>query len=840
MLVLPGKRLVYPCQAALVVAADGVSVSLDCDDGLVGWAEHLGALFEGLQPPEDSDRDASPRCLLSVAACLRDGAVRLDPPGGDPSQPSAAAAVVVREVAWRRLALSSSDHPLVARSCEVFLAAPSVREGSWTPRDAVHVPSLDLTAMGYHRVVSEGKVVVHFGRQIGEPLVRVSGERLTFFVSQTTATLAQRLGEVVSQALAGRAAAAPRSSGNVSRSASVPTDPTRDPFGSGARADSLAALDLARGADLRRGRGSRAPRWRRHHRGGRRRPTGRGCDPMPGERAGPLNVARSSGSGGEGEGKRKEAQRWTARVRRLAPPRRSVFAILDRARHRALSSLPTFAGRPLVLGEGTSGISSAATARYGRGRGTSGRPNRRLATRQGSPFRSPRNAPRDSSSLLAPLFSRSEDGNGAWIEPFVLNESYVARPTETDDAAVPTACVLDCHLNLVVDLAPRDGNKLRLFVSGIHAKVRRGRAREGGRERGRPAALWPPRRSECAAGALVSGRCRWARRIAHRPPTLPSQVNTPSSGDVKHVLRVRCDEMGIEDAFGNPILTRYGDAQLVPQPVLSGAVELIDATGVGLESRISVDCRPLRISLRQQSIGALRSLCSELSVLPEYDEDFGAELVQPLSELPVAVEPPRDAEELDGGAGMFIQRFELSPFMLVLDYLPQRVSVSALRAGNVQELLNIVPFEGVKLRFRHLRVVGIDDPAALGALGGEDRGMHGAQGARLERFTELGGQGSSGAQHQNARVEGRVSLGWEPAGRRAEGTADARSDRGRVALVPLFGEGRHGDPPLLPPFSLPLPFAQASPSRRPICTRCSDRPASFSRGARPSVRCSSC
>lgn len=206
-----------------------------------------------------------------------------------------------------------------------------------------------------------------------------------------------------------------------------------------------------------------------------------------------------------------------------------------------------------------------------------------------------------------------------------------------------------------------------------------------------------------------------------------AQVNTPSSGDVRQVLRVRCDEMVIEDAFGNPILTRYGDAQLVPQPVLSGALELINTMGSGLESRVSVDCRPLRISLRQQSINALRSLCSELSALPTYDEDFGAELVQPLSEFQAPIDLPCEAEGSESGTGMFIQRFELSPFMLVLDYLPQRVSVSALRAGNIEELLNIVPFEGVKLRFRHLRVVGIDDPAVLGAFGPE---MHAGRGRR--------------------------------------------------------------------------------------------------------------
>lgn len=60
-----------------------------------------------------------------------------------------------------------------------------------------------------------------------------------------------------------------------------------------------------------------------------------------------------------------------------------------------------------------------------------------------------------------------------------------------------------------------------------------------------------------------------------------------------------------------------------------------------------------------------------------------------------------------------MQRFELAPWVLVLDYRPRRVDLAALRAGSAQELLNLVPFGGVKLRFRRLRVLASEGVGAL-------------------------------------------------------------------------------------------------------------------------------
>ena len=56
---------------------------------------------------------------------------------------------------------------------------------------------------------------------------------------------------------------------------------------------------------------------------------------------------------------------------------------------------------------------------------------------------------------------------------------------------------------------------------------------------------------------------------------------------------------------------------------------------------------------------------------------------------------------------VFIQRCEIKPITLVVDYKPRRVDVSAIRAGNLTEVVNMTAWSDVKITLPNIRLLGM-------------------------------------------------------------------------------------------------------------------------------------
>ncbi|XP_047337789.1 autophagy-related protein 2 [Impatiens glandulifera] len=55
----------------------------------------------------------------------------------------------------------------------------------------------------------------------------------------------------------------------------------------------------------------------------------------------------------------------------------------------------------------------------------------------------------------------------------------------------------------------------------------------------------------------------------------------------------------------------------------------------------------------------------------------------------------------------FVQKFDVWPILIRVDYIPHRLDLAALRGGKYVELVNLVPWKGVELQLKHVQSVGI-------------------------------------------------------------------------------------------------------------------------------------
>ncbi|OWM79230.1 hypothetical protein CDL15_Pgr003402 [Punica granatum] len=54
-----------------------------------------------------------------------------------------------------------------------------------------------------------------------------------------------------------------------------------------------------------------------------------------------------------------------------------------------------------------------------------------------------------------------------------------------------------------------------------------------------------------------------------------------------------------------------------------------------------------------------------------------------------------------------VQKFDVRPLLVRVDYIPERVDLAALSGGKYVELMNLVPWKGVELQLKHVHAVGI-------------------------------------------------------------------------------------------------------------------------------------
>ncbi|KDD74034.1 hypothetical protein H632_c1633p0, partial [Helicosporidium sp. ATCC 50920] len=212
--------------------------------------------------------------------------------------------------------------------------------------------------------------------------------------------------------------------------------------------------------------------------------------------------------------------------------------------------------------------------------------------------------------------------------------------------------------------------------------------------------------------------------------SLNASVAVPETGDIQQTVTMTVPSVVLKDGRGRRILSRFVVSDAPPLPQLRVVVDAVKEPDVGDEYRVSVDLAPLRLSMRQETVEGLQRLGRELGDESSFEADFAAELVEWTGVEMEGRQGPRadpgsckraGVGHADGTSPapslipLFIQRFELGPWLLVLDYKPQKANFSALRSGTLQELVNLFPFRGVKLRFRRLHVLAREDLGALGA-----------------------------------------------------------------------------------------------------------------------------
>eukprot|EP00887_Chlorella_sp_A99_P004811 scaffold4.g4811.t1 len=112
---------------------------------------------------------------------------------------------------------------------------------------------------------------------------------------------------------------------------------------------------------------------------------------------------------------------------------------------------------------------------------------------------------------------------------------------------------------------------------------------------------------------------------------------------------------------------------------------------------VAVALLPLKLALDQRAVAFLQAFADALAPTGGGDQGWS---------------PARGA----ASSPARIERMEISPFTLTLDYKPRQIDVAALARGHFVEALNLVPFGGVSLCFRHMRVYGMDAHAAAAAV----------------------------------------------------------------------------------------------------------------------------
>ncbi|KAL4447967.1 hypothetical protein ABPG75_005186 [Micractinium tetrahymenae] len=134
-------------------------------------------------------------------------------------------------------------------------------------------------------------------------------------------------------------------------------------------------------------------------------------------------------------------------------------------------------------------------------------------------------------------------------------------------------------------------------------------------------------------------------------------------------------------------------------------VEAVQAEpGADLEYRLHVQLLPLLLHLDQAALAFLQHFFTPEDTSSDSGSDSSVQAVG------------AHAADTCPAPGLepFFQRCEVQPFMLTINYRPHRVDLAALSSGQLAEVLNLVPWGGVSLQFRHLRLFGMQGIGGVG------------------------------------------------------------------------------------------------------------------------------
>jgi autophagy-related protein 2 len=118
------------------------------------------------------------------------------------------------------------------------------------------------------------------------------------------------------------------------------------------------------------------------------------------------------------------------------------------------------------------------------------------------------------------------------------------------------------------------------------------------------------------------------------------------------------------------------------------------------EYRLTMALLPVRLKLDQDVVAFLHAFVGCVSAaVAAVDNPMEAALAA------TGTEPP---------APPYFQKVEIWGTGVMLDYRPRRVDIAALRDGDAMELLNLVPWGGVDLNLKPLRLIGVEGWDGLG------------------------------------------------------------------------------------------------------------------------------
>ncbi|CAI6002050.1 unnamed protein product [Closterium sp. NIES-64] len=140
------------------------------------------------------------------------------------------------------------------------------------------------------------------------------------------------------------------------------------------------------------------------------------------------------------------------------------------------------------------------------------------------------------------------------------------------------------------------------------------------------------------------------------------------------------------------------------------------------EFRLSVALLPIRLRIDQNHIEFLSRFFSTPISPPPAAATAGAaaadncasETASAAAAAAAAPAVAADAELLRDALLPFFQVCEIRAFSVLIDYVPRRLDLSALSAGNYAHLLNLISWKGVEIDFTKARVVGVQGWDGLG------------------------------------------------------------------------------------------------------------------------------
>lgn len=125
------------------------------------------------------------------------------------------------------------------------------------------------------------------------------------------------------------------------------------------------------------------------------------------------------------------------------------------------------------------------------------------------------------------------------------------------------------------------------------------------------------------------------------------------------------------------------------------------------EYRLCIALLPLRLHLHQRQLDFLVSFFGNEDLSQDWSSgvqnDLGGSEVLPQN----AQCAPMWNAVVDEALLPYFQKFDIKPFSVRVDYIPQRVDLAALGGGKYVELVNLVPWKGIELHLKPVQAVGV-------------------------------------------------------------------------------------------------------------------------------------